>query len=221
MLLLLAGCVSIKPSHIARDPSPVMRHPSYLTKYTPPGASQLYKATLDIKKHHLTGLLVVKRMEESSGRENALPHPIAGSAECSGTYRVVFMNEVGMTFFDLEMDSCGLKVISCFESLNKKALMKIFETDLRTLLCGSSLEKEQMYRQSGTNCLVISGLNGNCRTWQSWSPMGDTLHAISAKSTIADPVLIRFANFSNGFPMKIILENPFINLKLSLRKLAN
>jgi hypothetical protein len=216
LVLLVAGCVSIKPSHVARDVSSIALHASRITKYRPPLASDLFKATLDIKKHHLTGLLVIKRMALAPPPTP----PQTGRGDSSGVYRIVFMNEVGMTFFDLEMKKDSFKVVSCFESLNKKALMKIFETDFRMLTWNGMLKNEQVYREEGTNCLVVSGVAGKYKTWQTYSSMGDTLYATNAKSTIADPVLINFVKYSEGMPVKITLENPFIGMKLLLRKLV-
>jgi hypothetical protein len=204
-MLLLAGCVSIKPAHIKRDASPATPQLSGITRYAPPAASHMFKATLDIKKHHLTGLLIVKRMDSTSGSQNI--------------YRVVFMNEIGMTFFDLEIQTDSFKVVSSFESLNKKALMNILETDFRILTWNGLLKTKKSYRQQDSHNLVLSGTSGKYQIWQTFSPGGDTLYTLSAKSNLADPVIIQFEKYSEGFPLKITLENPFIGMKLTLRKL--
>jgi hypothetical protein len=185
----------------------------------------MFKATLDIKKHHLTGLLIVKRMD--SAVPLVLPEGITSSpapdrkarGDSQKVYRVVFMNEIGMTFFDLEIKTDSFNVISSFESLNKKALMNIFETDFRILTWAGPLKTKNTYRRQDTQNLVISGKAGKYQTWQTFSPGGDTLYTFAAKSTIADPVIIQFENYSEGFPLKITLENPFIGMKLTLRKL--
>ena len=113
-----------------------------------------------------------------------------------------------MTFFELEIKPDSFKVISCFASLNKKALLRILETDFRLLTWNGEPEKEKVYRQAGTNNLVVSGAAGKYHTWQTYSGSGDTLFKISAKSTIADPVIIAFDKYSEGFPLKITIENP-------------
>jgi hypothetical protein len=130
------------------------------------------------------------------------------------------MNEVGMTFFDLELQPGSFRVVSCFESLNKKALMKIIETDIRVLTCSGSLNDQKIYRQEGTNNLIVNGEAGKYKTWQTWSPSGDTLWVTSAKSTIADPVTITYDKYKDGSPLKITIENPFIGMKLVLKKLT-
>jgi hypothetical protein len=224
LALVMAGCVTIKPSHLTRDTSPVTRHASRVTKYAPPLTSDLYKATLDIKKHHLTGLLVIKRMDTIT--PFTVPPPDSGTApptvngDSSAVYRIVFMNEVGMTFFDLEMKTGSFKVVSCFASLNKKALMKIFETDFRMLNWTDLLKNEKICRQAVTNHMVVSGTTGPYQAWQTYSASADTLFTTAAKSTIADPVIISFSKYSNGTPGNITIDNPFIGMKLSLRKLV-
>jgi hypothetical protein len=213
--ILVAGCVSVRPAHLTKLTSPVTRHPSPVTCYNPPSASQLFKATLDIKDHHLTGMMVIKRME-------AIPRvPAPGRpADEDSVYRVVFVSEVGMTYFDLELSTTEMKVISCFPSLNKKALFRIIETDLRVLLVKSPVETRAAYVQDSTRNLVFSGGTGKYKSWQIFSPAGDTLLSTRAKSTMADPVILTFSGYSDGFPIKILLENPFIGMKLALRKLS-
>ena len=222
--LLFCGCVSIKPSHLTPY-NEVMSDAPNVTQYKPPATSHLFKATLDIRKHHLTGLLIIKSMDtliktQALQQVTTLAPSKTGSGGAPGRYRFVFMNEVGMTFFDLEMKADSFKVVSCFSSLNKKALMKILETDFRMLTWTGSPESTRIYRQEKSNNIIVSGNAGKYKTWRTYSPPGDTLYSISAKSTIADPVIISFSKYTKGFPGNIIIENPFIGMKLSLRKLT-
>jgi hypothetical protein len=220
MAAMLAGCVSIKPPNLVHNALQTIPVPTRVTRYHPPVTNHLFKATIDIKKHHLTGLLVIKRID-------TIPLPTPHPAQLSGdrtnqsdVFRIVFMNEVGMTFFDLELDSSKMKVVSCFASLNKKALMKILETDLNMLLCEDAMNNEKLYRQETSGNIIISGQTGKYRSWQTWSPSGDTLRMVSGRSTIADPVVITYENYSGGIPSKITISNAFIGLKMSLKKLT-
>ncbi|MEI7727200.1 MAG: hypothetical protein WCK09_18970 [Bacteroidota bacterium] len=217
-------------STVTGDTLHITSHPSRVAQYKIPATNYLFKATLDIKKHHLTGLLVIKRMDTIApppappqagrGEHSPLAFPSGGNSGCFGTYRIVFMNEIGMTFFDLELKADSLKVVSCFESLNKKALMNIFKTDFTILNWSCAVENKREYRQAETNRLVVKGDAGKYKTWQTYSPSGDTLYATTAKSNLADPVIITFAQYKDGFPVKITIENPFIGMKLVMRKLV-
>ena len=214
LILPVAGCVSIKPLHINPDMSQV-HQVSPGAHYVPPVTSHLFKATLDIKKHHLTGLMLIKRMDSVapttlSQQEKEIKDEV---------YRIVFANEIGMTFFDLEMKYDSFRVVSCFESLNKKALIKILETDFRLLTGINPVQHEKFYRQTATNNQVFYAKTGRYKIWETFSPSGDTLYTTTGKSTIADPVIISYQNYQAGFPSRISLENPVIGLKMSLRLL--
>ncbi|MDP1620762.1 MAG: hypothetical protein Q8M08_00340 [Bacteroidales bacterium] len=208
---------------MTRDTLHLTRRGLPVTKYHPPATIHLFKASLHLKKHHITGLLVIKRMETPPFSGNTPPPtpPQTGRGDCPAVYRIVFMNEVGMTFFDMEMKTDSFTVISCFESLNKQALVKILETDFRMLVGMDSLNTGKVFRQKGTNRMVVSGTAGKYKIWQTFSSSGDTLYTTAAKSTIADPVIIDYNNYAKGVPLKITISNPFIGMKLSLRKLAS
>ena len=61
---------------------------------------QKYKASIDVLKNHLTGLLIVKQTD-------------------SVTKHLVFVTELGMKMFDLEAKDNQLKAVYVFEPLNK------------------------------------------------------------------------------------------------------
>ncbi len=228
LIITLSGCISIKPSDISRETSHSALPEFPQTTIISSDTSQLYKATLDIKKHHLTGMLMISREQEkiipAPDQENTPPPapPRKGrgvGAACN--YRFTFMNEIGMTFFDLKMTADSLIVISCYEAFNKKALLKILETDFRILTMAGQLKHKAGFRQEKSGRLVVYGTSGkNYKIWHTYSPAGDTLLATAAKSTLADPVFINFDQYKNGFPLKITIRNPFIGLNLSLRKLV-
>ena len=74
----------------------------------------LYKATMDIGKNHLTGFIFVKKISDTS-------------------YRVLFNNEIGMTYFDLEFFPGVFVVHSCFPSMDRKSLLKLLGNDFGIL----------------------------------------------------------------------------------------
>src|SRR5690349_10497852 len=81
--LLLAGCASSY-----QDLKPVQADPACLAKFKPVFKSTWYNASIDVVGKHLSGLLLFKTMADS-------------------TMRVVFTNEVGITFFDFEFAPNG------------------------------------------------------------------------------------------------------------------
>ena len=208
LVLLVAGCVPVKPPHLVRDNSPATS-PIGCCAPLSPTRSHLFKATFDIKKHHLTGLLMIKRMD-------SLP---VSAGPCERVYRIVFANEIGMTFFDLELKGDRCRVVSCFGPLNKKALIKILGSDFSILAGTRPLTDEKRYRQTSTMNRVISLKAGKSALWTTLSQPGDTCYATTGRSNMFDPVIITWSSYSKGFPGKIILENPVIGMKMSLRLL--
>ena len=75
-----------------------------LQQFKPVFASALYKADIDVIGNHLSGLLLIKKMPDS-------------------TTRMVFSNEIGFKFFDFEFSPDGR---SCESIAPAIAITKIF-----------------------------------------------------------------------------------------------
>ncbi len=216
-LVLATGCVSVKPTGLVRDPHALLPAPA--AGYSPPGRSLLYKASLDVRGHNLTGLLLIKRMSPAlKGRGDAPPPtpPLKGRGE---KYRVVFTSEVGLTFFDMEFNGRRVHWVSCFPALKKRALQKIFENNFRMLTLETSRMRGKVYRQRNTGGTVAAYRDGRVSLWHTFTPAGDTLTMISARSSAANAVEISFDSYSEGQPGRIEVFNPFIRMKMNLRKL--
>jgi hypothetical protein len=111
LAFLIAGCSpgkKITTATTAADSSLVSPFGSSFQK-------ALYKATLDIRDNHLSGYLMVKKTNDSS-------------------LRMVFTNDIGLTIFDLEFSGGRFIRHYLFESMNKKAFVKILEQDFRAML---------------------------------------------------------------------------------------
>lgn len=75
-----------------------------------------YNADVDVVGRHISGLLLVKHMPDSS-------------------YRVVFTNEAGVTFFDFGFLTDGdFKVYNAIHQLNKKAVIQTLRKDFELVL---------------------------------------------------------------------------------------
>jgi len=76
----------------------------------------LYQASVDVAGNHLSGILLIKRMPDSSSR-------------------IVFTNEAGFTFFDFEFSgSRGFVVHSIISKMDKEAVRKTLRKDFELLL---------------------------------------------------------------------------------------
>jgi hypothetical protein len=74
-----------------------------------------YRASIDVLQKHLSGLLIFKRMDDSS-------------------IRAVFMNEVGATFFDITFCNDSYHYNYVMKSLDKKSVKKTVAKDLGMIL---------------------------------------------------------------------------------------
>lgn len=211
-ILLSSGCQPVKPARLI--PVDAGSTVAVITPDTLPLSpfvdpifeKGLFKATLDIGKHHLTGLAFIKKIQTED----------TDSTVSGTTYRMVFSNEFGMTYFDIETGNQTFHVNYCFGPLDKKMLWKVMKTDLKLLFPRKPDQgKESFFLQDQTNLLVSKMKQGNITRWNLYSPP-DTLKEVRGKSTLADHATITFSNFSNGFPSRIMLTNALIKLKFSL-----
>lgn len=89
-------------------------------RFKPEFQRELYRCVVDgkvlFKKFHLSGVLLFKEMED-------------------GSARVVFQNEMGISFFDFSWDKDeNFKVNSVIEELNRPAVIKTLQKDLSLFL---------------------------------------------------------------------------------------
>jgi hypothetical protein len=87
-----------------------------IQKFKPSFTSALYKTEVNVVGKYLSGLLIIKKMPDSSTR-------------------IVFSNEMGITFFDFEFTPEGkFKVFSIVQQMNKKAVIKTLRKDFELIL---------------------------------------------------------------------------------------
>lgn len=110
-LLLLIGC-----SPVYKNLQPANGDIQSLQKLKPSFSVALYNTKVDVLDNHLSGLLLIKRMPDS-------------------TTRLVFSNEIGFKFFDFEFSKSGdFKVFSIIPQINRKAVIKTLRKDFELFL---------------------------------------------------------------------------------------
>lgn len=87
-----------------------------VSKFVPKFERSLYKADIEVAGNYLSGILLIKKMEDHSTR-------------------IVFTNQAGMSFFDFEFSKEAVfKVYSIMDKMNKKAVIKTLEKDFSLIL---------------------------------------------------------------------------------------
>jgi len=104
----------------------------------PAFSSALYDAGIDVVGNHISGLLFVKTMPDSSSR-------------------VVFSTETGTTFFDFEWTKTGeFKTYFVIPRLKKKAVINTLRKDLELLMVPESIKKSVSKGESDTEIKYIA-----------------------------------------------------------------
>jgi hypothetical protein len=94
----------------------IQRDESCLLKFKPDLHHVLYKTSVDVIGKHISGILVMKIMPDSSTR-------------------IVFTNEMGFSFFDFGFPpDRGFKVYLIIPQMNKEALIRTLRKDFELLL---------------------------------------------------------------------------------------
>ncbi len=134
ILLMLTACASSVPS---RQPAQV--DVSCVNKFKPIFSSDLYSASVDVMRHHISGLVLFKVMPDSSKR-------------------IVFTNEAGVKFFDFGFERNGkIMTHQVMKKLNKRIVVRTLQKDFGLVLM-EKIEKEipSTYRE-GDNLKFVFG----------------------------------------------------------------
>ncbi|MCC6288252.1 MAG: hypothetical protein IT249_10240 [Chitinophagaceae bacterium] len=89
--------------------------PLCIHKFRPAFTTALYATQVDVIGKHLSGILIIKTMPDSS-------------------VRIVFSNEAGFKFFDFGFEHNDFKVYYIFDQMDKKAVIKTLRKDFELVL---------------------------------------------------------------------------------------
>jgi hypothetical protein len=197
MLFAVTGCTTLYSGlqKTAADPG-------CLQKFKPVFTSALYNAHIDVTDKHLSGLLVIKKMPDSSTR-------------------LVFSNEMGFTFFDFEFSKAGaFKIYRIVEQMNKKPVIRTLKKDFEIVL---------MQQQQGS---AVYALQGEGLVYTAYPQAQGVYYYItdslcrqlikmqraSKKKVVMEAIA---SGYKNGTPDTIGISHKNFNFEIGLRKLAN
>lgn len=112
-ILLLPGCAISKYKRLSCDK--IVMNEGDLVPVIPPSGIVKYKASIDVLKNHLTGLLVIKKTD-------------------SLATRIVFVTELGMKMFDFEAKNKSIQAVYVFDPLNKPLMVEALKRNFNNLL---------------------------------------------------------------------------------------
>jgi outer membrane lipoprotein-sorting protein len=175
--------------------------PGNLQKFKPGFSVALYKAGVDVVGNHLSGLLLIKRMPDS-------------------TMRMVFSNEIGFKFFDFEFsEGGGFKVFSIIKQMNKKALIKTLRKDFELIMMEGTdplnvlIRKDEgliyyTFRQANGYNHYITNLPGNELV---------RMERSSRRKPVMEAIM---KNYKNGIQDTIGITHKNFNFTIGLKRIA-
>jgi hypothetical protein len=158
----------------------------------------LYKGSLDIAKFHLSGIFLLKRTSGNS-------------------VRIVFSNELGMSFFDFEVKDDEILVHSCNSLLDRVPFLKYLENDFFLLLFTCTNLSTMKRERSGDPKKLIFGVmtaRGSFRCTYG-KDSGKIRRIQTVRSTMGRTDL-RVYGDKLLYPEKINIVNPAIRLHIRM-----
>lgn len=193
--LFLFGC---SPSY--KQMQSASADASVLQKFKPAFTVALYNTTVDVVGNHLSGLLLIKKMPDSSTR-------------------MVFSNEMGFSFFDFEFKpDGGFKVYSIMKKLNKKSVVKTLQHDFELILMNNLDNSKAVVKTSEGLTYFIFPLSKGFNYYIT-NQSGDELvrmERASGKKTIVEAVM---KNYLNGIPDTIGISHKTFEFNIGLKRI--
>lgn len=195
-IFLLLGCDTMY-----KGLQPATGNINALQSFKPAFTVALYKTSVDVVGNHLSGLLLMKRMPDSS-------------------LRMVFSNEMGFKFFDFEFaPDGGFKVYSIIKKMNRKSVLKTLRKDFELMLMehldGNAVRVRQdsaaniyyIFPQTkGYNCYITNAAGNDLLQ----------LERASKSKPVATAIM---QNYVNGIPDTIGITHHNFDFTIGLKRL--
>ncbi len=201
LLILLQGCALPYKGLQKEDSS---QHPSAL-RFKPSFDKKLYRCVVDgravFKKFHLSGLLFFKDMHD-------------------GSTRVVFQNEMGLTFFDFEWDRTdSFQVRQVIAQLDKPAIIRTLQKDMSLLLMKRlNIRSEEVFVKKQEVYHRFTPDNG----FAYYITRNDTLHRIeNAGKNKVTTIRVSGKQDAAAMPDEVVFDHHKANFTIRLYKINN
>lgn len=171
-----------------------------LQKFKPVFTVALYSATVDVVGNHLSGLLLIKKMPDSSTR-------------------MVFSSETGFTFFDFEFAIDGsFKVYFIIKKMNKKSVLKTLQHDFELVLMnGLNSSAATVRTNEGLIYFIFPQAKGfNYYITNAGGTEMVRMERASNKKVIVEAVM---KNYINGIPDTIGISHKTFEFNIGLKRM--
>jgi len=171
-----------------------------LQKFKPAFAVALYNTTVDVAGNHLSGLLLIKKMPDSSTR-------------------MVFSNEMGFSFFDFEFAADGsFKVYSIIKKMNKKSVIKTLRHNFELILMNNLDNSKAIIKTDSGQLYFIFPQNKGYNYYITNSDGTELvrMERASDKKIIVEAIM---QNYINGIPDTIGISHKTFEFNIGLKRI--
>jgi hypothetical protein len=173
---------------------------SNLQKFKPAFESALYNTQVNVMKKHLSGLLLIKQMPDSS-------------------IRMVFSNEIGFKFFDFGfLPGGGFNVYAVIPQMNKKAVINTLRKDFELVMM-RNLDTMNSYVKKRGQHLYYVVPQGKEFNYYITNADSDQLVRIEKASRRKAKVQVTMQNYVKGLPDTIGITHKNFNFNIGLKRL--
>ncbi len=167
---------------------------NYKKVFSETGKSYVYRTRIHLYDKDFSGLIVIKSQKNG--------------------HRIVFLNEIGMKFFDIELLSKSYKIHQIFEPMNKKMLIKLLVSDfnfiLMTDLKGDTIflkeKRSEEYALKAKKVKNIYYFDKNTLL-----PKKAFKYSLLRKTTF-----LKYEKYKSGIPQKISIKHKNIKFAMEL-----
>ncbi len=171
-----------------------------LQKFKPAFTVALYNTSVDVMSNHLSGLLLIKKMPDSSTR-------------------MVFSNEMGLGFFDFEFAADGsFKVYSIMKKLDKRSVIKTLQHDFELVLMNNlDNSKAVVKTNEGLTYFIFPQSKGF--NYYITNQSGDELVRMERASNKKTIVEVIMKNYIKGIPDTIGISHKTFEFNIGLKRI--
>ena len=201
LILFFPACNPVKKSTLISSPQGSTKIPVWSSPFMKGFEKTLFRTTLDVADKHLTGISIIKKTSDTS-------------------FHFTFANEIGMTYFDMEIYRKTYRPDYIFDPINKKSFLKILQRDFSILFFSASEGKpvrRYIDKSTGEAIYMYLGLN----LYAALDTHEKTLIKLIGWSNYFDAVLVNFTEYENGFPNQVQIVNPKIKMVLTFNMLGS
>jgi hypothetical protein len=154
----------------------------------------IWNTSFELYNNYFSGLLAIKPANDT-------------------TYRMIFTNQIGMKFFDVQISRKQFIIHHCFSALQRKAFLQMLENDFRLLLFPEMENPRSVL--SDKNFLLYKTSKNNYLV----SKHKRKLVRIEKTGIINRKLQLDFCDYKNKLPQKIYIKHYNIKFRITMTAL--